>query len=376
VGILGFSICTFLSGFVGSGMALIVCRFLTGMCSAMMFGNNIAILSSLFPPPKRGWALGINTAIVYVSLAIGPLLGGLLTHSFGWRSIFFVSGVIGLITAGLARLFLTGEWTESKGEKFDYTGSAIYGVALTGLILGCTLLPKIYGFALIFTGIMALLYFAYYEQKCPYPVFNVTLFSRNRVFALSSLSALINYASTTAIIFMLSLYLQYIRGFNAQQAGLILISQVCIQSVVALLSGRLSERFSPSSLATTGMGVIVVGLIGFVFIGQYTSMYYIIGLLLLLGFGFGIFTSPNTNVIMSSVDKKHYGQASAVTGTMRMTGQALSMGIAAMAIALQMGNQQIRPELHPQFLSSMQITFIIFAALCSVGVYASSKRKK
>jgi len=375
-GILGFSICMLLSGFAQSGAAIIVFRFLTGMCSAMMFGNNIAILSSLFPPQKRGWALGINTAVVYASLAAGPLLGGLITHYFGWRSIFFISGAIGFIAAGLARLFLTGEWTESKGEKFDYMGSAIYGIAITCVILGCTQLPKTHGFALILFGIVALLFFSYYEQKCPYPVFNVTLFSRNRVFALSSLSALINYASTSAIIFMLSLYLQYVRGFNAQQAGFILISQACVQAIFSLLSGRLSDRFSPSFLATMGMAVIVMGLVGLVFITQHTSIYYIIALLFLLGIGFGIFASPNTNVIMSSVDKKYYGQASAVTGTMRMTGQALSMGIAGMAIALQMGNQKMAPQVYPQFLSSMQITFIIFAVLCSVGVYASSKRVK
>ncbi|MCL2738886.1 MAG: MFS transporter [Bacteroidales bacterium] len=374
-GVIGFSVCTFVSGFACSGAMLLTLRFLSGMFSAMMFGTNIAILSSLFPPEKRGRALGINTAVVYASLAAGPLLGGVLTHYLGWQSIFFVSGAIGCAAAAMARFFLTGEWIESKGEPFDYTGALIYAIALTGVIFGCTQLPKTLGFVSILIGITAIAAFANYEQKCAFPLFNVKLFSHNRIFALSSLSALINYASTSAIIFMLSLYLQHVRGFSAQYAGFIIISQACMQAIFALLSGRLSDRIAPSVLATFGMAIITLGLVGLIFLHQHTSVYYIIFLLLLLGVGFGIFASPNTNVIMGSVDKKYYGQASAVTGTMRLTGQALSMGIAGMAIALQMGNQKITPDLHPQFLSSMQLTFIIFAVLCSVGVYASSKRK-
>ena len=373
-GIVGFSACSFLSGLAVSGLMLILCRFLTGVCSAMMFGTNLAILSSLFPSEQRGKALGINTSVVYASLAIGPLLGGVLTHYSGWRSIFFVSGAVGFVVAGFARLFLKGEWTESKGEKFDFIGSSIYGIALTGVILGCTQLPKMSGYALVFLGILAFMLFSYYEQKCLFPVFNVKLFSRNRVFALSSLSALINYASTSAIIFMLSLYLQYLRGYNAQQAGFIIISQASLMAIFALLSGRLSDRFAPASIATAGMGMIVVGLIGLIFLTQSSSIYFIIGILFLLGIGFGLFSSPNTNVIMSSVEKRYYGQASAVTGTMRQTGQALSMGIAGMAIALNMGNQKLIPEVYPQFLSSMKITFVIFAGLCMVGVFASSYR--
>jgi len=202
----------------------------------------------------------------------------------------------------------------------------------------------------------------------------VNLFRCNRLFALSSLSALINYASTSAIIFMLSLYLQYLRGYNAQHAGFILIAQALVMAIFAFFSGRLSKKFAPAWLATVGMGVIVAGLIGLIFLTQHSSIYYIVALLMLLGIGFGLFSSPNTNVIMSSVEKRYLGQASAVTGTMRQTGQALSMGIAGMAIALFMGNQKLTPDIYPQFLLSMKVTFIIFAGLCLVGVFASSRR--
>lgn len=376
LGVFFFSVCTILSGLSPSGDLLILLRFLSGIGSAMMFGTNIAILTAIFPPEKRGKALGINTAVVYSSLAAGPFLGGILTHYFGWQSIFYVCGSVGLLVVILSHFFLKQEWVESKGEKFDYRGSIIYGIGLLGLIYGFTELPHIYGFIWLFVGILSFVFFVIYEKKCLFPVFNVRLFSDNRVFALSSLAALINYASTSAVAFMLSLYLQYVKGFDARHAGLILISQACIQSVFSLLSGRLSDRILPSRLATTGMLIVVAGLFGMTFITSETPVYQLIVLLLLLGVGFGIFSSPNTNVIMSSVDKKYYGQASATTGTMRLTGQAFSMGIAGMAISLQVGNREIKPEVYPQFLQSMHITFIVFLCLCLIGVYASAQRIK
>ena len=374
-GVLCFSLSSILCGFAPSGAILIGLRFLAGLGSAMQFGTGMAILTAVFPPEKRGKAMGINTAVVYVALAAGPLLGGLLTHYLGWQSLFIVSGTVGLSVIVLSRIFMNGEWVEAKGEKFDWTGSCIYGLGLFGLIYGFTRIPHFTGFCWLAGGILALTGFVFYERRCPNPVFNIRIFSGNRVFAFSSLSALINYAATSAVTFMLSLYLQYVRGLDARHAGLILISQACIQAVFAVLSGRLSDKIPPSRLATLGMGVIVTGLTGMAFITATTPVPLLIVLLLLLGVGFGIFSSPNTNVIMSSVDKKYYGQASATTGTMRLTGQAFSMGIAGMAIALKLGSQKIHPAVFKAFMDSLQITFIIFAVLCAIGVYASSRRK-
>ncbi|WP_277558142.1 MFS transporter [Ereboglobus sp. PH5-10] len=375
-GVLGFSLFTFASGFAPSGTVLIALRFLAGMCCAMMFGNNIAILTSVFPPHERGKVLGINTAMVYSSLAAGPFVGGLLTHYFGWQSIFFVSGAVSFAVHIFARVYLKGEWTVAKGERFDYAGSVLYGIGIMGLICGFTRLSSIDGFVWLSIGGAALFAFVYYERRCDAPLINLKLFSENRVFAFSSLATLINYAATSAIAFMLSLYLQYIKGMDARHAGLILISQACVMAVFALVSGRLSDRFSASRLATFGMAVIVAGLVIMLFLSPTTPIGVIIGSLFLLGLGFGLFSSPNTNVIMGSVDKKHYGQASATTGTMRLTGQAFSMGIAGMVIALKIGNRQITPEIFPQFMQSLRITFIIFVVLCVIGIYASSVRTK
>ena len=375
-GILLFGLATLMCGFASSGIVLIALRAVSGLGCAMMFGTSMAILTALFPPNERGKAIGINTSVVYLALASGPYLGGLLTHYWGWQWLFYLTGIFGLGVAAGAFLFLKGEWIESKGERFDYIGSIIYAAGLFGLISGFSELPKVRSFIWIAGGVAACIIFVFYELKDKQPVFNIRIFSGNKVFSLSSVSALINYACTSAIAFMMSLYLQYIRGFNSVQAGRILIIQACVQCIVSYFAGRLSDRINPSLLATSGMTIIVIGLTGLVFLTPDTTIFNIILLLSLLGLGFGLFSSPNANIIMSSVDRKYYGQASATVGTMRLTGQAFSMGIATIAISLNVGNRIITAELHPLFMQSLHICFAICAVLCLIGAYASSFRIK
>ncbi len=371
-----FTVCTFLCGFAPSVFSLLTLRALSGAGSAMMFGTNLAIISSLFPPKERGKALGVNSAVVYAAAAAGPFLGGMMTHYIGWHSIFFVSAGVGVVVLVMSRVFIKGDWVEAKGQKFDLFGSILYGIGLAGVIYGFSSLPNTHGIASLCVGVAAFVAFAFYELQHKYPVFNLRLFSGNKVFTLSSLAALINYAATSAIGFVLSLYLQYIRGLDASHAGMILISQALLQSVFSLVVGHYSDRVSPSKMATAGMAIIVVGITCLIFLSETTPYWVIIGILMVLGIGFGIFSSPNTNVIMGSVGKADYSAASATTGTVRLTGQAFSMGVASLAISLYIGNREIVPELYPQLMQSMRATFIVFVVLCSIGIYAASARNR
>ncbi len=205
---------------------------------------------------------------------------------------------------------------------------------------------------------------------------NVNLFRSNTVFSFSNIAALVNYAATFAVAFLLSLYLQYIKGFNPQSAGLILVSQPVIQAVFSPLAGRLSDRIEPRVVASAGMALTVVGLFFFTFINEKSTLEFIIATLLLLGFSFALFSSPNANAIMSSVKKRFYGVASATLGTMRLIGQMLSMGIAMLVFAVYIGEAQITPEYYPLFLSSVRTAFTIFASLCFIGIFASLARGK
>jgi len=137
---------------------------------------------------------------------------------------------------------------------------------------------------------------------------------------------------------------------------------------------RISDRIEPRVVASAGMGVTVIGLVMLAFLTEETPMSFIIGALAVLGLGFALFSSPNTNAIMSSVERKFLGVASATLGTSRQVGMMLSMGIAMMIFSVVIGRVQITPEYHATLLSSVQIAFALFAALCVAGIYFSLAR--
>jgi len=370
-GIFIFTIASLILAFAPSATVLIALRTVQGIGGAMIFTTGIAILTSVFPAGERGKALGINAAATYLGLSLGPVLGGLLTQHFGWQSIFLVVVPLGATIIALIFTKLRGEWAEARGEKFDLTGSVIYGLALTGIIYGFSLLPAKLGIWLIILGASGIFAFINREAKVDSPLLDTNLFRQNRTFAFSNLAVLLNYSAGFAVGFLLSLYLQYIKGFSPQNAGLILVAMPIVQASFSPIAGRLSDRIEPRILASVGMGLIAVGLSLFISLSEKTSLGLIIASLILIGLGFGFFASPNTNAIMSSVKQRFYGVASATLATMRQVGMSFSMGIAMLLFAIYIGKVEITPEYYSLFLSSTRIAFIIFTALCCGGVFAS-----
>lgn len=369
-----FTLASFLMIFAPSALAVILLRVLQGFGSAMIFGTAVAILTSVTPPEHRGKALGIYTTAVYLGLSMGPFLGGILTDRFGWRSIFFVNIPIGILAVVLVFLFLKGEWADCRGERFDLGGSIQYGLTLICVMYGFSLLPDREGFILLIAGAVMLVVFVAREFRISYPLWNIRLFAKNRVFLFSNLAALINYGATFAVTFFLSLYLQYIHGYSPEQAGMILVVQPVVMVLVSPSAGRLSDRIEPGKIASAGMALSALSLVLLAFTGSETPMLVFIAILVILGIGLGIFSSPNTNAIMGSVEKNCYGVASGTLGTMRLAGQMLSMGIAMMLIAIFVGNVQITPDLYPAFIASMKISMLIFAGMCIAGIFFSLVR--
>jgi len=375
-GMLIFTVSFLLSATSTSALTLIFFQVLQGIGGAMIYGTSVAILTSVFPLGERGKVLGINATAVYLGVSLGPFLGGLLTEHLGWRSIFLANVPLGLIIVALVLWRLRGEWADAKGERFDFIGSAIYSLSLAAMMYGFSLLPATLGVWLILVGGVGILAFVRWEIKEESPVLDVKLFRDNAVFAFSNLAALVNYSATFAVSFLLSLYLQYVRGFGPQSAGLVLLSQPIVQAVFSPFAGRLSDRIEPRIVASTGMALTVVGLFLLTFLSEGTTLEFIVADLVLLGFGFALFSSPNTNAVMSSVEKRFYGVASGTLGTMRLIGQTLSMGIAMTIIAVYTGRVQITPEHYPLFLKSVRMAFTVFSALCFGGVFASLARGK
>ena len=372
-GLIAYTVLTALSGFASSGPMLIAMRVLQGIGAAGMFATSSAILSSAYPPGERGRVLGINVASVYIGLSAGPFIGGSLTQNFGWRSIFILGAVLGIVAA-VAVLGLKTEWATARGEAFDWVGSAIYGLSIAALMFGLSRLPAVVGGVLLAAGVAGLTGFVAWENRSTTPILNLGLFRGNRVFTFSSLAALINYLATTAVAFLLSLYLQYIQGLSPQSAGLILMAQPLLQAICSPLAGRLSDRMESRIVASAGMALTALGLVMLIFLGANTPLLYVIGALLLLGIGFGFFSSPNMNAIMGAADRRAYGVASALAATMRTLGQMLGLGSTLLIFSVVIGPVAITPERYGAFLTSTHIAFGLSAALCLLGIFASLAR--
>jgi EmrB/QacA subfamily drug resistance transporter len=379
-GLIIFSAGTLASALAFSGASLISFRLIQGLGGAMIFSTSIALLTSAFPPESRGQVLGINTAATYTGLSLGPVAGGFLVEHSGWRSIFLVTCGLGLLALFSALKAydqieqVSRNRAAGEPQRFDIKGSLIYSSGLVCFMLGFSRLPADYGLLLTILGLILLAVFFLVENRTARPVFEVRLFRENRVFAFSNLAALINYSSTFAVGYLLSLYLQYIHNFSPRTAGLILISQPVFQALVSPLSGRASDRIDPRLLASGGMGLTAAGLLALSLIRPGTGLTWIIPGLVLLGIGFGLFSSPNTNAVMGSVSSKDYGLASATLATMRMVGQMFSLGLTMMIMSVVMGNVKITPDKFQLFMTSFRLTFEVFAVLNVLGIFASLAR--
>jgi EmrB/QacA subfamily drug resistance transporter len=369
-----FAVFSLLSAVSWSPAVMIASRVLQGIGGAMIFATATALLTSVFPPSERGRALGHNVTAVYLGLALGPFLGGFLTQHFGWRSVFLVNFLLGVVLVVAVAWKLRGEWAEARGESFDKLGTLLYGAALVLLMLGFSRLETLLGSLILAAGLLVLVGFVLREIRSPSPVLDVALFRRNVVFAFSSLAALIHYSATFAVTFMLSLFLQSVQGRSPQGAGFILVAQPAMMALFSPLAGRLSDRIEPRLLASFGMALTVLGVFLLSFLHANTSSTVIVAELVLLGFGFAFFSSPNTNAVMSSLDKRQLGVGSGILGTMRLLGQNVSMGIVMMVLALLLGGRQVVPATLPAFMRAVHAVFWIFSALGVLGVFASLAR--
>lgn len=322
-GLLIFTITTFLIPLSATGTWLVVLRFVQGIGAAFMNTTGQAILVAAYPPQRRGRVLGISVSATYMGLAMGPFVGGYLTQYAGWTTIFWVSGVLGVA----ANLF-----------SFRYLGAD----------------PK--------------------EVHTSAPVFDVRMFTHNRLFAYSNLAALINYSATTAIVFYLSFYLQQVQGFVPRVAGLILVAQPLMMSLFSPLVGRLSDKVQPRYLATAGMVMCSLGLVAFSFLSETTPIAIVVAILIWEGIGFALFSSPNMNTIMSSVDKRNLAIASGTAASMRVVGQIVSMSVVTVLFSVIFGEKLMHEVTNLQFLKAMKWGFSIFAALGVPGIYFSIRR--
>jgi EmrB/QacA subfamily drug resistance transporter len=354
---------------------IIALRFLQGFGGAMIMSTGMAMVVAAYPPSERGKALGIAVSTIYAGISVGPFIGGYMVATLGWRSLFYLLLPLGLFAWVVAVKKTKPEPGIAQGEPFDWIGSISYALAVVSLMIGATHLSDgPWGWGLLALSLFCFFLFYKLELRSGYPLLDVRLLRDNRVFALSNLAALFNYAATFGVTFFLSLYLQYVKGMEPQTAGSILIVQPIMQTIFSPICGRLSDRVSASLVATIGMACCATGLAIAASLGADSSLVGVFGLLIFLGAGFALFSSPNTSMIMGSVEPRHLGVASGLSATMRTLGMTVSMIVITLIFSYLMGGQGVTAETQPQFLASMRLALYVFCGFCVIGIGCSVGR--
>lgn len=374
IGLVCICVTTFICALMQHFLSFIFVRFLQGVSMSMIFGTSMALLVSCYDARKRGKILGMSVSFVYAGVSLGPFIGGFITDYLGWRMIFWLTGIVLLVNL-ILMMKVKLDWYGAKGQKFDFVGSFIYMVMIVLFLYGLSdwTRHEIVHYSPIVAFVLFLV-FIWEQNKSSSPLVKLSLF-KNTVFAMSNLAALIHYSATFAIGFMVSLYLQIVRGMDAFTAGSFLLIQPCLMAIVSPKAGALSDKFSPRIIASFGMGIMMIGLFLFSFLSGTTS-FYLIGInLAFIGIGFGLFSSPNNNAIMGAVKAEFYGIASSIVAVMRLIGQAVSMAIVTLILSIYTADI-VMEQYVDMILAASKNTFLLFSILCVIGLIASLMRGK
>jgi EmrB/QacA subfamily drug resistance transporter len=368
-GLIIFTISSFISAFSVSGEMFLFFRILQAIGNAMIFANLNAMISSAFPVNERGKVFGLTSMSVFVGLILGPILGGVITEIIGWRTLFYMDTLIGIIAAYAITRFKY-DWIDAEGEKLDILGSFLLGISLIAIIYGFSDFTNNYSLFLVIAGIIGISLFYLVEKRAAFPLINLDLFKIKR-FTFGNITAFINYGAFVSVGFILTLYLQYLKGYSPITAGLIVSVQSIVMIIVSPFAGRLSDKIDPGNVSTVGMVLTTIGVALMTLINFENALYLGGFSLIIFGSGIGLFYSSNTKMVMSAVDKKYFGVASATLSNMRSMGQIFGMGIVMIIISTILGNVEIIPSNYPELILSLRFSLIAIAVLSAVGIFTS-----
>ncbi len=376
LGVAIIAIACLMAPFSPSFWFLIACRAIMGMGSACIVTTSISMITDVYPPEHRGGAIGLQTMCVYIGLAAGPALGGVLNDLLGWHSLFLI--IVPLAVASiLCMTRFKAEISPDSGGRFDGKGAIVYGIAIVLSMGGMINLPETWAYVMLVVGVILIGAFVVIELRTPHHMLNVRLF-KGSVFSGSCVATFMNYAASYSISYFLALYLQSIGGLTATQAGLVMLIQPAIQAVGTPYFGRMSDRLRDKRiLPTSGLAVSAAGIATILTYGVGTPLWVIVVTLVVVGFGFSLFSAPNTSIIMGSVEPHETGEASAMVAVMRQTGMMVSMGIAMLFISVIMGSaDNLTPDTYDSFITVMRYSFGVCVMMCVVGAAVSMFRGK
>lgn len=371
-----FMLSTVLSGLTGSIEALLFFRLLQGIASGMIFSTGLAIVSSVFRGNNSGMALGITVAMIYLGMVCGPLLGGWLTEHYGWRTVFFFQAPFAALTILLTLTALKGEWSKEDPAAVDWVGTFLFGLWSSGLFVGIAQLPDPSAWLIFPATLLCFLLFIYQQKHTDTPLVKVKIIRTNRLFSSSILAAVCMYTGNYTLIFLLSLYLQYNQGLSPAASGQLIVFQALSMVILAPLTGYFSDRYPSHRISTTGCILVALSFMAFLSLDGETSRAFIIAALLVMGVGFGLFSTPNSNAALSSVPEEHLAMGSALLNLARLLGNMIGTVIIALLMAVYIGQTQISPEQYPALLNLIHWAMGISALFALMGAWFSFARGK
>jgi EmrB/QacA subfamily drug resistance transporter len=390
IGLVVFALASAAAGASTSEAWLLAARCAQGLGAALLSATATALVTEAFPEAERGKALGLNVTAVYLGLALGPALGGLLTEQLGWRSIFYVN--VPVAAASLVWGWrLTGDRHTGRHKAragLDLPGVGLLVGALAAGMVGVSLAPiwgwtAVSSLALMVGGAGGVVGLVAYESRRSEPFLDVGLFRRSRLFATANFAALANYMAFSAVTVLTSVFLEVVSGRSPEQAGLILVAAPAAMVALSWLAGRASDVVGSRWLASGGMAIIGAGLILLSELPAQPSMPRLVGDLVIVGVGMAAFSAPNTSAVMGSVPRAQLGVASGTLGTMRFLGQTLSIGVlGALATSrLGAGGQAVLLTGRAQatgaasaYVSGYHLAMVAGAGIAVLGAIASLTR--
>ena len=394
-GLVIFTVGSAISGAAPSLGLLIAARGLQGLGGALLMSISPAMLTNAFPAHERGRALGLNAVVVALGVSVGPTLGGIITEHLTWRWIFYVNDPIGVIGFIASMRVLTERMRRGRG-RFDPLGAVLLAIGLVALTMGLSFGQE-WGWtsplllSTLVVGIIALLALVVVERRVSDPIIDLALL-RGRVFLSANASLILSFLALFAVSFMLPFYLEELRGFSTEQAGLLLTPLPLTIAVLAPFSGMLADRIGTRWLAAGGLAIACLGLVLISQLNAQSSVWDIIWRLVVTGAGQALFQSPNNSALLGAAPRGQQGSASGFLATGRVVGQSLSVALAGAifaglggaaaghVLATQQYNHALSTiqvsALQQTFVNGFHAAFITCAVIAAIGIFASLVRGK
>jgi EmrB/QacA subfamily drug resistance transporter len=375
VGLVIFTLASLGCGLASSAGMLIAARVVQGAGSALMNPATLSIITATFPPRQRGMAIGIWAGVSAMALAIGPLVGGLITEHWSWNWIFFINVPVGILAIVVARLVIDESRDTSAGQRLDLPGLASSAIALFALTYGLIeansygwTSPRILG--LFVVAVVGFAAFIVLEHRQRAPMLDLNLF-RNGTFAGANSVMLLVGLAMFGVFFYNSLFIQNIMGYSPVQTGASFLPMTILIILVAPVAGRWSDRVGSRWLMGTGMVLLAISLLIFSRLDASSNFWDLLPGLLVGGFGMAIVMTPTTAAAMGSVPVDKAGVGSAVLNSMRQVGGSLGIAVMGAIVAAYATGLPGTPEATQGFVTGYQHALQVASLIALAGAVLS-----